>query len=208
MRGALLVLTLALGVSIAGCGVDGDLTCGYSTCESSTDAQARGATSAAPVVGPVGDHDASLSGDGARVMHDGGPETDSSAPVSTADGGGPQDAAPLGDGCVMCGLGPCCAPSHECIASGTTCCSNLSGSCGGELGSCCGALVCTATHRCGASCVAMMGSCSQQSDCCLGNYCDTSLSLQCLQCIAMTAACSQSYECCSGTCRNSQCVSE
>jgi hypothetical protein len=201
MRSAILFfLTPVLAFLLAGCGIDGDLTCGFSSC-APPDAQANDATSAGSADGPGDGRDRSVPAD-VRVAE---AATDSSMLSSTGDGGEPSDAAPLGDGCVMCGLGPCCAPSHQCIASGTTCCGNAAASCGGEQGSCCAGLVCTAARRCGASCVAT-GSCAQQSDCCLGAYCDTSL--QCAACLALNAACTQSYECCTGVCRNSVCGME
>jgi hypothetical protein len=204
MRSTLLFSTMALGVSLAGCGIDGDLTCGFSTCAPAADAQSGDATVMRFADAPDAQA-SSRSADAAGRAGDGEAATDSSAPSSAGEGGGADDAAALGDGCVMCGLGPCCAPTHQCIASGTTCCANAGASCGGDHGSCCGALACTAARQCEATCVAT-GSCSQQNDCCLGTYCDTTL--QCVACLQLNAACTQAYECCTGACRNSVCVNE
>jgi hypothetical protein len=193
-----------------GCGVDGDLTCGFSTCKDA----------ASPGEGAVGigaDAIAAVdSAEGAAEASD-GPATASGeggADSSTSDAGGdalaPNDAMSGGDGCSMCGLNAnCCAPDYQCVGMGTTCCGNEGATCGGDKGQCCAVgatqLACTAARQCAKTC-AMLGSCTGQPDCCLGSYCDSTNS--CVACLALNAACSQAYQCCSGACRNSVCASE
>jgi hypothetical protein len=187
-------LVAALAVPLAGCGIDSELTCGFSTCADAGNSDAH----------PVVVADATVS-DGR-----GGANSDAANHDAGGGGAGQNDAMLLGDTCVSCGLtANCCGPDYNCVNGGTSCCANQGIQCA-DNNTCCSPLPCTAARVCATTCVmADAGAkCTQQSaqqtdNCCLGFYCDSTL--HCAKCLGVDAGCAQGVQCCTGACRNLFC---